>query len=176
MAANLVLVREGVLCVQPRRANRGPFFQQINEVSSFQSALRTQKANNGKKEQQYKFPYQCDELKHKFLTLLPRVCCAVHQCAVHMQREDRCLWFGVPGHCSVYSVLLPSLVVCSLGDLFVSLGMMALGSESSETTKGKRKCAFRPLAMHHILQCLLCLHLHSSYVTVVTSSVQSAYS
>ena len=76
------------------------------------------------------------------------------QNAAFMQKDDSCLWFGVPGRCNVYNILLLWLVLCSPGDLVVSIGMMALGSESS-----KKRCASRPLVtckkLHNIINCRL---------------------
>ena len=51
------------------------------------------------------------------------------------------MWFGEPGHCLVYKLMLPALVIAAFGDLMISVGMMALGTESSRMGKGKKRCA-----------------------------------
>ena len=51
------------------------------------------------------------------------------------------MWFGEPGHCLVYKLMLPALVIAAFGDLMISVGMMALGTESSRMSKSKKRCA-----------------------------------
>ena len=51
------------------------------------------------------------------------------------------MWFGEPGHCLVYKLMLPALAVATFGDLMISVGMMALGAESTRMGKGKKRCA-----------------------------------
>lgn len=58
-----------------------------------------------------------------------------------VQRDDRCMWFGEEGHCHVYKLILPALVLAAFGDLVMSVGMMALGTEITRVSKWKKRCA-----------------------------------
>ena len=58
-----------------------------------------------------------------------------------VQRRDRCMWFGEEGHCLVYNLMLPALILAAFGDLAISVAMMALGTEITRTSKSKKRCA-----------------------------------
>ena len=66
--------------------------------------------------------------------------------------------------CLTDSFLIPVLAIFSFSDLVISIGMMALGSESSKMTKWKKRCATRsrPPTMCHCLQRMMFCDLSST--------------
>ena len=50
------------------------------------------------------------------------------------------MWFGEPGHCLVYKLILPPLILAALGDLVMSVAMVALGTEITRNSKRKKRC------------------------------------
>ena len=55
--------------------------------------------------------------------------------------RDRIGACGEPGHCMVYKLILPALVIAAFGDLMISVGMNFLGTESTRMSKWKKRCA-----------------------------------
>ena len=51
------------------------------------------------------------------------------------------MWFGEEGHCLVYKLILPTLALAAFGELVISVGMMALGTEITRVSKWKKRCA-----------------------------------
>ena len=41
----------------------------------------------------------------------------------------------------IYKLLLPAIVLAAFGDLMISVGMMALGTEITRMSKWKKRCA-----------------------------------
>lgn len=69
------------------------------------------------------------------------------------------MWFGEEGHCVVYKLMLPALIVAVFGDLMITAGMLALGTEATRMSKSKKRCA--DLKWDHV-QRSLCGFLTSS--------------